>query len=219
MDLVLITLLGGVLALDATSVGQFMISRPLVAGALTGWLTGDPASGILIGSLLEIYLLVSFPTGGSRFPEASTATVVAVAVAGTHEGEAALPVAIAVGLVWGQIGAWTITGLRRLNGRFVPEPRAAGVAPGVVVRAHLSAILLDLLRGMAVTLAGVVVGRWVVTTAAPAWPLAPNATLGLVLAGAAVSAGILLRSFGGFHRRRLLFTLGLALGILGVRLW
>lgn len=38
MELALIALLGGGLALDATSVGQFMLSRPLVAGALTGWM-------------------------------------------------------------------------------------------------------------------------------------------------------------------------------------
>ena len=81
MELALIALVGGVLALDATSVGQFMLSRPLVAGALTGWMLGDPALGLLIGTVLELYLLVSFPSGGARFPEGTTATVVAVATA------------------------------------------------------------------------------------------------------------------------------------------
>ena len=58
MELALVALLGGVLALDGTSVGQFMLSRPVVAGALTGWMLGDPALGLLIGTLLELYLLL-----------------------------------------------------------------------------------------------------------------------------------------------------------------
>ncbi len=81
MEIAQVSLLGGLLALDATSVGQFMVSRPLVAGALIGWLLGDPPLGFTIGAVLELYLLVSFPTGGSRFPEGATATVVAAASA------------------------------------------------------------------------------------------------------------------------------------------
>ncbi|MED5200176.1 MAG: hypothetical protein VYB51_10255 [Gemmatimonadota bacterium] len=41
-----LAILGGLLALDATSVGQFMISRPLVAGTLAGWWLGDPGVGL-----------------------------------------------------------------------------------------------------------------------------------------------------------------------------
>jgi len=72
MEILQVTLLGGLLALDGTSVGQFMLSRPLVAGGLVGWVLGDPALGFTIGAVLELYLLVSFPTGGSRFPEGAT---------------------------------------------------------------------------------------------------------------------------------------------------
>ena len=109
MELALVALLGGVLALDATSVGQFMLSRPVVAGAVTGWMLGDPALGLLIGTLLELYLLVSFPSGGARFPEGTTATVVAVATAVASDTAGALPIAIAVGLLWGQVGGFSIT--------------------------------------------------------------------------------------------------------------
>ena len=48
------SLLGGALALDATSVGQLMLSRPLVAGLLSGWLAGDARAGCLAGVILEI---------------------------------------------------------------------------------------------------------------------------------------------------------------------
>jgi len=63
VELLPLTLLGGLLALDGTSLGQFMISRPLVAGVLTGWMVGDPLLGLLIGGILEIYFISIFPVG------------------------------------------------------------------------------------------------------------------------------------------------------------
>jgi mannose/fructose/N-acetylgalactosamine-specific phosphotransferase system component IIC len=211
--LVLVALAGGVLALDATSAGQFMVSRPLVAGTLTGWLVGDPSQGLLIGALLELYLLVSFPVGGARFPEGPTATVVAVATAVGGQGVGAVPVAMAVGLIWGQIGGWTITKLRRLNGRLVPEPGESDAGPRRVVTAHLGALGLDFLRGVLVTFTGVLVGALVVDRLAPAWPLSAADSLGLLIVGGAVSCGILLRSLGGFRRRKAVFAVGMALGL------
>lgn len=215
MELLWITLVGGVLALDATSVGQFMVSRPLVAGALAGWVLGDPATGLLVGALLELYLLVSFPTGGSRFPEGPTATVVAVASAVAVSAPGAIPLGVAMGLVWGHIGGISISMLRKLNGRLVPEPDTD--RPERVVAIHLGALALDFLRGAVVTFTGAILGRTGVRLLAGAWPLDAHDSDGLLLVGGAVSAGILLRSLGGFRRRRILFVAGLALGLLGVR--
>ncbi len=218
VHLPLVTLAGGILALDATSAGQFMVSRPLVAGVFTGWILGDPGLGLLLGALLELYLLVSFPVGGARFPEGPTATVVAVASAAGASGIGAIPVAMAVGLIWGRFGGWTITSLRRLNGRLVPEPGEEGAGPGRVVTAHLGAIGLDFLRGALVTFAGVLVGGPVVRSLAPAWPISVPDSVGLLLVGGAVSCGILLRSLGGFRRRKAVFAIGMALGLALVRL-
>jgi mannose/fructose/N-acetylgalactosamine-specific phosphotransferase system component IIC len=215
MDLLPLSLVGGLLALDATSVGQFMVSRPLVAGVLTGWIVGDPGTGLVVGALLELYLLVCFPTGGSRFPEAPTATVVAVAAASATHAPGAVPLGVAAGLVWGQLGGVTITWLRHLNGRLVPGPQTPGAER--VTRAHLEAVGLDFLRGTLVTGLGIVGARAAVGVVAQAWPLGAASSAGLLLAGGAVSGGILLRSLGGFRRRRLYFVAGVALGILGAR--
>jgi len=215
MELLLVAFAGGVLALDATSVGQFMVSRPLVAGALAGWILGEPGTGLLVGALLEAYLLVLVPSGGSHYPEGATATVVAVAAVTASEATGALPLGIAAGLVWGQVGGLTINVQRRLNGRIVPEPDAGD--PGRVAAAHVLAIALDFLRGASVTLVGAWAGRWALPTFADSWPLGAGGTNGLLLMGGAVSAGILLRSLGGFRRRRILFAAGLALGLVGAR--
>ncbi len=216
--LTIVSLVGGALALDATSFGQFMISRPLVAGTVTGWVLGDPIQGLFLGALLELYLLVSFPVGGARFPEGATATVVAVASASGVAGVGAVPLAIAVGLLWGHLGGWSITVLRRINGHIVVGPEHASVEPKTIVSTHLAALLLDFARGSIVTLGGVVVGHAAVQFGAGVWPLSARDSVGILLVGAAVSCGILLRSLGGFRRRKILFVAGLAVGVLWERL-
>lgn len=217
MEIAQVSLLGGLLALDATSVGQFMVSRPLVAGAIVGWLLGDPPLGFTIGAVLELYLLVSFPTGGSRFPEGATATVVAAASAAGASEPGALPLAVAIGLVWGQLGGGSITLLRHVNSKLVPEAGGSVAKTHHLVAAHLAAVLLDFVRGAVVTLTGVLVGRVLVHAWGGGWAISGPASLGLLLVGGAVSIGILLRDLGGLRRRSALFVAGAVLGLLGVR--
>ena len=218
MEVVGVSLLGGLLALDGTAVGQFMFSRPLVAGVLVGWLLGDPVTGVLVGTILELYLLVSFPTGGSRFPEGATATVVAVVASQVTDATGALPLAVAVGLVWGQLAGFSVTVMRKLNSHVVPEPGLSRRGLGSLRFAHMSAIVLDFARGTLVTFFGVLVGRAVVSLLHGPWALSASSSVGLLLVGGSASLGILLRDLGGFRRRKVLFVTGMALGIVGARL-
>lgn len=218
MSLLGLSALGGLLGLDGTSVGQFMVSRPLVAGTVTGWLMGEPLLGATIGAVLELYLLVSFPTGGSRFPEGATATVVAVGSAATTGGPGSLALAVAVGLVWGHVGGFSITGLRRLNASLVPAEGDPTPSASAVAWLHAGTVALDFLRGALVVAGGLVFGRTVVGGLAPIWPLDAPSSMGLVLLGAAVSLGILLRDFGGFRTNRVRLVIGIALGLVGARI-
>ena len=215
MDLLRLGLLGGVLGLDSTAVGQFMVSRPLVAGWLAGWVTGVPEFGITIGAVLEVFLLVSFPTGGARFPEGSTAAVVAVGVAAPYESPDVVAGAVAIGLVWGQFGGWTVTLQRNVNGWLVPRANVA--QQGVLARAHAVAVLIDFARGMIVTAAGIWLGRFALGFVGRAWRTDGSISSGVLFVGAVVSLGIMLHDLGGFRRRRILFVAGLALGIVGAR--
>jgi mannose/fructose/N-acetylgalactosamine-specific phosphotransferase system component IIC len=213
-ELWVLALLGGLLALDGTSVGQFMLSRPVVASTLTGWILSAPMEAFIVGALLEIYLLVSFPVGGSRFPEGGPAAVVAASVAATSSEPGALAVALALGLMWGQVGGFSVTALRMVNARLAPDPARSRVTRGSIVGGHLAAVTLDFARGFLVTLAGVLVGR-VLIRFVPFWPLTEANTRGLLLVGAAVSLGILLRSYGGIRRRGVLYAIGLSVGAIG----
>ncbi len=217
-EILRLSALGGLLGLDGTSVGQFMFSRPLVAGALAGWLLGDVEIGLAVGAVLELYLLVSFPIGGARFPEGATATVVAVGTAVALGQAGAVPLGVALGLLWGQVGGTSITLLRRLNSRLVPGPDAA-VEPRTLAVVHLMAILLDFVRAALVTGTGLWLGRVVVAPMAEAWPLAREHSIALVTIGGVVSAGVLLNDLGGIRARRAWFLSGLLLGALVPRLF
>jgi PTS system mannose-specific IIC component len=92
-EILLLAFFGGLIGLDRTAVGQFMISQPLVAGPLTGWLLGDVSAGLIIGVALELIWVLDLPVG-SFVPANSTVSAVfatSAAILGSH-GPASLSV-------------------------------------------------------------------------------------------------------------------------------
>jgi PTS system mannose-specific IIC component len=88
-----IALVGGLIGLDQTAVGQFMISQPIVAGPLTGWLLGDPVSGLIIGAVLELLWVLDMPIGSFVPADATISAVSATAIAALgNTGDAPLPI-------------------------------------------------------------------------------------------------------------------------------
>lgn len=84
-------LIAVLLGLDRTAVGQFMISRPIVAGPLTGLLLGDPLVGLQIGALVELLWIGRLPVGAAIPPDdtqvAVASTVLAVAAGSIYHVE------------------------------------------------------------------------------------------------------------------------------------
>src|SRR5215212_4283132 len=87
-DLLPLALLGAVLGLDVVSFPQAMISRPLVAATLAGFLVGRPEAGLLVGAALELFALETLPFGASRYPEWGSASVVGGALFARQPGSA-----------------------------------------------------------------------------------------------------------------------------------
>ena len=83
--------------------GQSMSDRPIVIGALTGLLLGDLPQGLIIGATLEAVFMGSVNIGGQISADHSAATVFAVAFAtsSTLEPEAALTIAVPIGVLMG----------------------------------------------------------------------------------------------------------------------
>jgi mannose/fructose/N-acetylgalactosamine-specific phosphotransferase system component IIC len=208
-DLLILTLLGGLLALDGTSVGQFMVSRPLVAGALTGWVMGDPFTGLLIGGILEVYLISVFPVGGGDFPDGGPPTLVAVATGVAVSGPAGVAFGTLLGFLLSRLGAYSTRFLRKVNGRLAPDPSRGEVTVSRIVWAHLAGLALSFLRGAIISVMGLVIGLGLADLPGEIWPLRMPGTLILLAIGATVPAGALVGSLGGWRRRGILFGAGL----------
>ncbi|MCH7933296.1 MAG: PTS sugar transporter subunit IIC [Gemmatimonadetes bacterium] len=213
-----LALLGGLLALDATSVGQFMFSRPLVAGTLAGWLLGDAGLGLQVGAILELFHLAGVPAGGSRVPESGPASVVAVAVAMAAAGPAGLALGLVAGLAVSELGGMTVSWHRHMVARVLGRTDPRFMTAGKLAAVHISSVLMDFVRGAVVTAAGLVVGGWLSGFLASRWPLPYETTVALILIGASVHLGALLRGFGGWKNRRAVFLVGLVAGIVGAYL-
>jgi len=157
---VVLTLLvwGTLVGLDLVSVPQAMISRPLVAGTVAGWLVGDVEAGLRIGVLFELFALDVLPVGAVRYPDYGPATVAAVALGAGAPWELSLGLSVALGLVLALLGGWSLQIVRRWNARAI-QRRAAALAAGessAIRRLQYSALLRDAARGFMLTLLGIV---------------------------------------------------------------
>ncbi|MBU2483278.1 MAG: PTS sugar transporter subunit IIC [Proteobacteria bacterium] len=55
--------LSSLLGLDVTAVAQTMVSRPIVAASIAGYLLGDLKTGVLIGAVIELVWIRVIPVG------------------------------------------------------------------------------------------------------------------------------------------------------------
>ena len=200
--------LGLLVSLDGTSVGQVMVSRPIVAAPLAGGLLGSLEAGLLAGFVLELLYLPVLPVGGGRFPEVGTGGVTAGAAAAVTGGAGGLAAAVLLGVAVGALGGASIRVLRGVNGRIVPDPANPELQPKDIRRGHLTALGLDALRGAAVTAVGIAAALGVAPLLAPHWPLGVAETAGLFVMAAGFSLGIVLLNLAGARWVRLVFLGG-----------
>jgi mannose/fructose/N-acetylgalactosamine-specific phosphotransferase system component IIC len=194
----LLVVWGTFVALDLVSVPQAMISRPLVAGAVAGWLAGDTESGLRVGALLELFALDVLPIGAVRYPDYGPATVVATAFAVGAPWELGLGLSVALALVLAVLGGWTLLLVRRWNARAI-QRRAAALAAGesgAIRMLQYGGLVRDAARGTLLTSVGLAaawaLGRWVMLdrqTAVGLTLIAIGSALAAAAGGAMRSAG------------------------------
>lgn len=212
----LLCLFGAWVALDSTSCGQLMISRPIVAATIAGWIAGEPAQGATVGLLLEAFHLTVLPVGAARYPEGGPAAVVAAGVYASYgPGGSALLTAVVFAFVWEWVAGTSVRMLRQGNVRLVAQPVGRGDSPSELERRHLLAVGADFLRGLVLIATGVPLLAALLALVTPLWELGdrvPGVVLGAAAAGALAGA---LQLFRGSGRIRL-FVIGAAVGLLGL---
>jgi mannose PTS system EIIC component len=214
----LLVLWGTLVALDLVSVPQIMISRPVVVGAVAGWIAGDLEAGLRVGILFELFALDVLPIGAVRYPDYGPATVAGAALAAGLPWEQGLGVAGALGLVLSVVGGWSLQLVRRSNARAI-QRRAAALAAGespAIRRLQYGALLRDACRGAALTAVGLGAGWLLAVGIRPD----PATALGLTLVclGSALAGGVngAIRSAGRDARLRWLGAGAIAGTILAV---
>ncbi|MBI5574026.1 MAG: PTS sugar transporter subunit IIC [Elusimicrobia bacterium] len=88
-ELLTVSFVGGLLSLDSTVFGQFMISRPIVTGPVIGWLCGDIKTGLFIGAMIELLWVGVVPVGVGVPPDSTIVCIVATVLAANNTPDVA----------------------------------------------------------------------------------------------------------------------------------
>jgi mannose/fructose/N-acetylgalactosamine-specific phosphotransferase system component IIC len=214
-----LTLLGGIVGLDATSFPQAMLSRPLVAGALAGMVIHRPLEGVLIGAVIEIFDLPNLPVGAARYPDSGTATVAGVGALGLagmpvmHSG--ALLLAVVFSLLWEYVTGLSTVFERHLNERLVlPRHDPQRMTDRSVEAVHLLSTGLDFVRAAALVLVGCGIGALLLPHIVHDWHADVMLSSGSIAVAAAMMLAGAINLFGGLRERRVLFLSGVVCGVL-----
>lgn len=205
---------GTLVGIDLASFPQVMIARPLIAGTVAGTIIGDPAAGLAVGAVLELFALEVMPVGAVRYPDYGPAAVGGVAIVAGTEGLQGVGLAVAVGMLVAFVGDFTIHLMRWFNTESVRRrvgqlDRGDPTAVAVIQRLGLAR---DALRSLGLTLFGLVVA-WAVRSTPPLGQAGAQ-LLDTVIIGAALASatsGALRLSGRGPALRW--FALGIAAGI------
>ncbi|TLM68977.1 MAG: hypothetical protein FDZ69_01900 [Deltaproteobacteria bacterium] len=198
------------LGLDRVAVLQCMVSRPLVAASLTGWLLGVPLAGFEAGMLLELLWLGRLPVGAVVPPDDTQVAIGATALALTLErllglhGMPSVILCVLTAIPLGKIGQYADTRARRFNNRLAELASAAAAAGNArrIERLHLCGLGSFALAGL-FTCTAIVAGGTLLLL-----PLAP------LLVGAVRETGLSLQySFTMIGAAALLGTLNVSRGL------
>lgn len=217
---------GGLMALERRAFLQAMVSRPLVAGTVTGLLLMDPTAGLYIGLVFELVHLGGVSLGVAQADHETLPTVGAAGMAaqmglaaGSHSTPAMWTVAILLCLPQGAAGRLME---QRLDAR---ARKYYGRAVDAVDAGHSQQAALQNLKAMwpqfafyFVVCGSAVVAGELLTPALDALPL--SLVRGLAWAYPALGAGAAAIAVqGSFARQRFVAALGAAALVLALTLW
>jgi len=179
---------GTVAGLDLVSVPQAMFCRPFVAGTVAGAILGDPAGGLAVGAVLELFALEVLPVGAARYPDFGPAAIAGAAVAAGTAGLHGVGFAVTIGMIVAVLGDTSIHLMRRVNVAAVRRHAAALDAGDARVVAQIQRMGLarDALRSVLLTAFGL--GLAIAARLAPPLSGGGARMLDVVVIGAGLAA-------------------------------
>ncbi len=201
-DYMLAGLVAMLTGLDRVALVQVMISRPLVAAPLTGWVLGSPLVGMEVGMLLELLWLGRLPVGAAIPPDdtqvAVGATVLALSVSPIL-GLSGMPLVILsvlIAIPLGKFGQVFDRLARHINDRLSVSGQTSLMAgnAGGLERNHLLGLASFALASLTTAVVIVLVGSFVLYSVAPlligtVQEVGLSLQYSLILVGAAVLLG------------------------------
>lgn len=173
-DYLLAGLLAMVTGLDRVALLQFMISRPIVAAPLAGWIMGDPMVGLEVGVLLELLWLGRLPVGASIPPDDTQVAIGSTVLALSMDrllGLSGMPVVILCVLTaipLGKFGQLFDRLARHANGMVLKRNQALAVgSPGELERLHLLGLINFALASLATFIVILLAGTLLLYNFAP----------------------------------------------------
>lgn len=121
MGLIPLCILGALISLDSVAVFQILISQPIIACTLIGWLSNDPMTGIHIGLMMQLIWISTLPVGAVTFPDGNLGAIVAAIIAVNSVGilpefsTLVILFSIIFGLMMSFIGAHALNTVRTGN--------------------------------------------------------------------------------------------------------
>jgi len=125
IDLFIIGLLGGIVVIDTTAVGQFMISLPIFSSVLLGYLFNNVEAGLFFGILMVLPWLKLIPAGGALYHHGNIGSYTAAATClltlnkMNYSSESIIFISIIYGIFLSYTAGRLIYFKRRLNEKIV----------------------------------------------------------------------------------------------------
>lgn len=147
---------GGILSLDRTAAFQTMVSRPIVAGPVTGYLLSNVEAGLVSGMILELLFIGDLPVGAYMPAHETALTVLVTALTAVMMGVAgsagvgalfagpafkALPIALVVAVPFGRVYRLADDTARRVNYSIYKR------AEEIIEKGHDISLLRENLKG------------------------------------------------------------------------
>ncbi len=126
-ELILLSIFGGLVALDKTEACQTMFSQPLLIGPVVGFLLNDLPSGLMIGILFQLAYLWVMPIGTATFPDPAVGTVVGasgfIILTGLFPKSSNLILLLILFFVipFSLFAGWSLIKQRQLNSKLLPK--------------------------------------------------------------------------------------------------